>query len=181
MDRAGPPRAVDGRGRQRDGARAEGAEGRGARPARPVRRLPAGRRHRTAEKPLPNIPDWDEHQRLGHEKEILGFFITGHPLEKYSEKLLDFHALSTTEVAELKSSTGRDEVLIGGILKGIRVAKSKKGDLYAQGQLEDMNGSVDMLCFADAYQAAGGQAEAHGSRAGQGRRARRRGLELQSS
>src|SRR5664280_580368 len=104
-----------------------------------------------AEKPLPNIPDWDEHQRLGHEKEILGFFITGHPLEKYREKLLDFNALSTTEVAELKSSTGRDEVLIGGILKNIRVAKSKKGDLYAQGQLEDMNGSVDILCFADSY------------------------------
>jgi DNA polymerase-3 subunit alpha len=104
-----------------------------------------------AEKPLPNIPDWDEHQRLGHEKEILGFFITGHPLEKYREKLLDFNALSTTEVAELKSSTGRDEVSIGGILKNIRVAKSKKGDLYAQGQLEDMNGSVDILCFADSY------------------------------
>jgi len=104
-----------------------------------------------AEKPLPNIPDWDEHQRLGHEKEILGFFITGHPLEKYREKLLDFNALSTTEVAELKSSTGRDEVSIGGILKNIRVAKSKKGDLYAQGQLEDMNGSVEILCFADAY------------------------------
>jgi DNA polymerase-3 subunit alpha len=42
-------------------------------------------------------------------------------------------------------------VSIGGILKNIRVAKSKKGDLYAQGQLEDMNGSVDILCFADAY------------------------------
>jgi len=37
------------------------------------------------------------------------------------------------------------------VLKGIRVAKSKRGDLYAQGQIEDMNGSVDMLCFADAY------------------------------
>ncbi len=107
--------------------------------------------NRATEKPLPNIPDWDEHERLAHEKEILGFFITGHPLEKYSEKLLDFHALSTTEVCELKSSTGRDEILIGGILKGIRVAKSKKGDLYAQGQLEDMNGSVDVLCFAEPY------------------------------
>ena len=58
---------------------------------------------------------------------------------------------TTTEVCELKSSTGKDEILIGGILKGIRVAKSKKGDLYAQGQLEDMNGSVDVLCFAEPY------------------------------
>src|SRR6516165_5382926 len=47
-----------------------------------------------AEKPLPNIPDWDEHQRLAAEKEILGFFITGHPLEKYRDKLLDFSALT---------------------------------------------------------------------------------------
>jgi DNA polymerase III subunit alpha len=103
------------------------------------------------EKPLPNTPDWDEHTRLGYEKEILGFFITGHPLEKYQEKLVDFHALTTTQVCELKASTGRGEVTVGGVLKGIRVAKSKRGDLYAQGQIEDMNGSVDILCFADAY------------------------------
>jgi len=104
-----------------------------------------------AEKPLPNTPDWDEHTRLNYEKEILGFFITGHPLEKYQEKLIDFHAMTTSQIGELKSSTGKGEVLIGGVLKGIRVAKSKRGDLYAQGQIEDMNGSVDMLCFAEAY------------------------------
>ncbi len=105
----------------------------------------------TKEKPLPNIPDWDEHQRLSAEKEILGFFITGHPLEKYREKLLDFHALTTSDLAELKSSTGKDDTLVGGVLKNVRVAKSKKGDMYALGQLEDMNGSVDILCFAEAY------------------------------
>jgi DNA polymerase III subunit alpha len=103
------------------------------------------------EKPLPNIPDWDEHQRLSAEKEILGFFITGHPLEKYLEKLLDFSALTTEDLGQLKSSTGRDEVLVGGILKAVRVSKSKKGDLYAQGRLEDMNGSVDILCFSESF------------------------------
>ena len=40
-----------------------------------------------AEDRLPDTPDWDEHTRLANEKEILGFFITGHPLEKYREKL----------------------------------------------------------------------------------------------
>src|SRR5262249_24852532 len=79
-----------------------------------------------AGKPLPNRPDWDEHERLSHEKEILGFFITGHPLEKYREKLLDFSALTTTEIASFNASTGRDEILIGGVLRNIRVAKSKK-------------------------------------------------------
>jgi DNA polymerase-3 subunit alpha len=106
---------------------------------------------RQVEKPLPNIPDWDEHQRLSAEKEILGFFITGHPLEKYREKLLDFSALTSEDLGQLKSSTGRDEILVGGILKAVRVSKSKKGDLYAQGRLEDMIGSVDILCFSDNF------------------------------
>ena len=154
----------------------------GARPARTIRRVRrTTQKLRQAEKPLPNTPDWDEHERLAHEKEILGFFITGHPLEKYSEKLLDFHALSTTEVGELKSSTGKDEILIGGILKGIRVAKSKKGDLYAQGQLEDMNGSVDVLCFAEPYRRLAEKLKLDRPRAGEGRRARGRRLELPSS
>ena len=108
-----------------------------------------------AEKPLPNLPDWDEHQRLSAEKEILGFFITGHPLEKYREKLLDFNALTTADVLEMKNSTGKDDTLVGGVLKNVRIAKSKKGDLYATGQLEDMNGSVDILCFAEAYRRLG--------------------------
>jgi len=107
--------------------------------------------HTQTEKPLPNVPDWDEHQRLSAEKEILGFFITGHPLEKYQDKLLDFSALSTDDLGQLKSSTGRDEVLVGGILKAVRVTKSKKGDMYAQGLLEDMIGSVDILCFSDSF------------------------------
>jgi len=109
------------------------------------------------EKPLPNVPDWDEHQRLSAEKEILGFFITGHPLEKYSDKLLDFSALTTEDLGQMKSSTGRDEVLVGGILKGVRTSKSKKGDLYAQGRLEDMIGSVDILCFSDSFKRLSGK------------------------
>ena len=104
-----------------------------------------------SEKPLPNIPDWDEHQRLSAEKEILGFFITGHPLEKYRDKMLDFSALTTEDLGQMKSSTGRDEVLVGGILKAVRVSKSKKGDLYGQGRLEDMIGSVDVLCFSESF------------------------------
>jgi DNA polymerase III subunit alpha len=101
---------------------------------------------------LPDIPDWDEHQRLANEKEILGFFITGHPLEKYSEKLEDFRALSTEEIAAMKSSTGKDEnIVTAGIITAVRVLKSKRGDFYAQGTVEDMAGSVDMLVFPEAY------------------------------
>jgi DNA polymerase III subunit alpha len=100
---------------------------------------------------LPEVPDWDEHTRLANEKEILGFFITGHPLEKYKDKLADFSALTVEEICAMKSSTGRDEICTGGIIGNVRVLKSKRGDFYAQGTLEDMSGSVEMLVFPDAY------------------------------
>ncbi len=101
---------------------------------------------------LPEIPDWDEHTRLASEKEILGFFITGHPLEKYRDKLEDLRALSTAELAGMKASTGKDETLsTAGIITNLRVLKSKKGDFYAQAALEDLSGSIEMLVFPEAY------------------------------
>jgi DNA polymerase-3 subunit alpha len=95
--------------------------------------------------------EWDEHQRLAAEKEILGFFITGHPLQKYESKLEDFGALSTQEICALKQSTGKDEIFTAGMITNLRVAKSRKGDLYAQGVLEDMLGTVDLIVFPEAY------------------------------
>jgi len=107
--------------------------------------------HATTNGDLPGLPDWDEHQRLAAEKEVLGFFITGHPLEKYRSKLEEFHALDTEAICALRQSTGKDEVYAGGMIANVRVLKSKKGDLYVQGVLEDMAGSVDFLVFPEAY------------------------------
>ncbi|HZR32808.1 MAG TPA: DNA polymerase III subunit alpha [Terriglobales bacterium] len=101
---------------------------------------------------LPEIPDWDEHTRLSAEKEILGFFITGHPLEKYQDKLADFSALTIEDIGRMKQSTAKDaEIYVGGVTANVRVLKSKKGDLYAQGSLEDMTGSLEMLVFPEAF------------------------------
>jgi DNA polymerase-3 subunit alpha len=101
---------------------------------------------------LPNVPDWDEHTRLSAEKEILGFFITGHPMEKYKDKLADLHALSTEDISALKKSTAKDEnITTAGLISGLRVAKSRRGELWAQASLEDMSGKVELLVFPEAY------------------------------
>ncbi|PYY08804.1 MAG: DNA polymerase III subunit alpha [Acidobacteria bacterium] len=100
---------------------------------------------------MPDLPDWDEHLRLACEKEILGFFITGHPLEKYKDKIADFRALTTEEIAALKNSTGKDEIHAAGMIANVRVLKSKKGEFYAQATFEDMSGSLDLLVFPEAY------------------------------
>jgi DNA polymerase-3 subunit alpha len=101
---------------------------------------------------LPNVPDWDEHTRLSAEKEILGFFITGHPMEKYKEKLTDLNALSTADIGAMKKSTAKDEIITtAGLISGLRVAKSRRGELWAQAALEDMSGKVELLVFPEAY------------------------------
>ena len=105
---------------------------------------------------LPNVPDWDEHTRLAAEKEILGFFITGHPMERYKDKLADLQALGTADIAAMTRSTGKDETIVtAGILTNVKVLKSKKGDFYAQATLEDMAGTIDLIVFPEAYKRIG--------------------------
>jgi DNA polymerase-3 subunit alpha len=111
---------------------------------------------------LPNIPDWDENLRLQSEKEVLGFFVSGHPLDKYSEKIRNLTGvISVAEALERKPperTWGRqtdpaDELQVAGMLLGVRVQKSKRdGKLYAMGQLEDATGKIDLICFARDYE-----------------------------
>jgi DNA polymerase-3 subunit alpha len=109
-------------------------------------------RHLADNGALPDLPEWEEHQRLAAEKEILGFFITGHPLQKYEEKLQAFNALSSADLSAMTRSTGKDETITtAGIVTNVRVLKSKRGDFYAQAVLEDMLGTVEMIVFPDAY------------------------------
>ncbi len=111
---------------------------------------------------LPNIPDWDENERLQAEKEVLGFFVSGHPLDKYADKLRNLASIVDTATAlEMKPSpapTRRgergDEVQIAGVIVGLKVAKSKRsGELYAQASLEDTVGKIDLICFPKDYAA----------------------------
>jgi DNA polymerase-3 subunit alpha len=106
----------------------------------------------TAAERLPNIPDWEESVRLANEKEILGFWISGHPLEKYQDKIEDLHALKTSDVLAMKRSTNKNEdITVGGLITGVRVAKTRKGDLMAGLVLEDMFGRVEAAVFPEAY------------------------------
>lgn len=111
---------------------------------------------------LPNVPDWDENLRLQSEKEVLGFFVSGHPLDKYADKLRNLPGVVDTATAlEMKPapSTGRrgqqteNEIAIAGVIVGLKAAKSKRsGEMYAQAQLEDTVGKIDLICFPKDYE-----------------------------
>ncbi len=112
---------------------------------------------------LPNVPEWEEKQRLDGEKEVLGFFVSGHPLDKYAEKLRNLsRVVSTAAALEMKppgppkwgqQRDPGDEISIAGVLIGMRSQKSKRNDkMYAQGFLEDSYGKIEVICFAKDFE-----------------------------
>jgi DNA polymerase-3 subunit alpha len=116
---------------------------------------------------LPREPDWEESERLANEKEVLGFFVSGHPLDKYAEKLRNLTGvISTAEALERKPPERRwgtqadpaDDIQVAGIIQGLRVQKSKRDQkLYAQAALEDATGKIDLICFSRDYERLSGQ------------------------
>ena len=98
---------------------------------------------------LPEAPDWTEAERLAGEKEVLGFYVTGHPLEKYMDRLATITRHDSSSLEELQHEA---PVTLAGILTSLRVRPSKKGDLWGSGVFEDNRGSVELLVFPQAYQ-----------------------------
>jgi DNA polymerase-3 subunit alpha len=108
----------------------------GSAPARPV----------VARRPV-SIPEWPVNQKLTFEREALGFYISGHPLEKFKWDLKRLGALSTADVKLKKAK----EVRVGGVITALKLKNTKKGDRYASFALEDWLGTIDSLVWPDTY------------------------------
>ena len=100
---------------------------------------------------LPDIPEWDEKTLLSYEKEALGFYVSGHPLARYSDSIKRF---ATCETAGLSERTDKEQVRVCGIVSGIKELITKKGDRMAFVTLEDLSGSVEIIVFPEVYTAA---------------------------
>jgi DNA polymerase III subunit alpha len=96
--------------------------------------------------PLPDVPAWSEAQQLAGEKEALGFYMSGHPLERFARDLALFGA---KRVAELTASEA--DIWMAGIVSGIRALKTRKGDRMSVFMLDDVGGSVEVVVFPEAY------------------------------
>jgi DNA polymerase-3 subunit alpha len=111
---------------------------------------------------LPAAPDWEESVRLANEKEVLGFFVSGHPLDRYAEKLRNLPGvISIAEALERKPPERRwggqsdpaDEITVAGIMQGLRVQKTRRDQkLYAQALLEDATGKIELIAFPRDYE-----------------------------
>jgi len=101
---------------------------------------------------IPNIPEWPENQLLAYEKELLGFYITNHPLARF-EKVL--RAYSTCRTTDLRGRGDGEELLLGGILAKVKFTTTRKtNEKMAIVTLEDLDGSVEVLIFPSVFSTA---------------------------
>lgn len=95
------------------------------------------------------LDEWAQHELLAHEKELLGFYVTGHPLTPYAA-ILEKYALANT--AGLAQLPNRSLTRIGGLIAAVQNGISKKsGKPYSMVTLEDLEGSVQILCMNENY------------------------------
>ncbi len=98
---------------------------------------------------IPSLEEWPESQLLAFEKELLGFYLTGHPLSRY-EPLLKLYDSTTT--AGLAACPEGAQVTLGGVITRLKVTTTKKGnERMAILSLEDFQGSVEVLVFPKVF------------------------------
>ena len=101
--------------------------------------------------PIALVAEWDSDQRLEFEKEVLGFYISGHPLARYASMVESFGITSTSEIAA-KSAGAR--VLLFGQVAALKETATKSGSRMAFVTLEDMVGTVEITVFPEPFKAA---------------------------
>ena len=98
---------------------------------------------------LPEVEEWTERERLAHEKDMLGFYLSGHPLERYRTDLSEMGMRSVNDLTGLPDGA---EVQIGGVLTEVKPHTTRDGRPMAFGTLEDLSGTVDLVVFSDNFE-----------------------------
>ena len=96
----------------------------------------------------PDIEEWEEKEKLRREKEALGFYITGHPLDRYREEVERF---TTSKLSGLLEAKDKSLVKVAGMVERLQIKRTKKGDKMAILTLEDQTGSIQAVLFPDTF------------------------------
>ena len=101
---------------------------------------------------LPDVPEFDPLERLIQEKEQLGFYVSGHPLEEYSDIIENYTTASTQTLAAHRMDS---DVFVAGLITEVKNITTRKGDAMAVLGFEDLEGTVEVVVFPDTYKKAG--------------------------
>jgi DNA polymerase III subunit alpha len=135
----------------KDKAAGQGALfGFGTAPTPPATDTPA--QPQAAATPLAACPPWSEGETLTREKEVLGFYISSHPLDRWSAWMQAFLAIPT---AEVRNRQAKERILLGGHIQAVRPIVIKNGRSAGQKMavitLEDRTGTIEAVLFSDQY------------------------------
>ena len=97
---------------------------------------------------LPNVPPWSDSDRWTREKDLVGLYLTGHPLQKYTT---DIEAFSNYDFTEPLANFDSAAIKLGGIITKVKVLFDKKNRQMAFFTLESLNGVVEVMAFSDVY------------------------------
>src|SRR5690606_10771475 len=102
---------------------------------------------------VPDVPDWDKKQRLAFEREMLGLYVSDHPLSGLEHVLAQAADVTVANLAadEPPRNDGA-QVTVAGLVSTVDRRYSKAGKPWAKISLEDMTGSVEVLFFGEVYQ-----------------------------
>jgi DNA polymerase-3 subunit alpha len=98
--------------------------------------------------PIQSSPEWDDLLKLSYERELIGFYVTGHPLMNFESIIREFASSSTSRLVSVPAST---LVRIAGMVKSIKEINTRKGDRMAFVTFEDLEGVVEVTVFSDLY------------------------------
>jgi len=98
---------------------------------------------------LPRANDWTLKEKLQGEKELLGFYVTGHPLDSYEEKIVELATHDSTKLEGLEKGA---EVALCGMITGIQKRRNREGKPWASLVIEDRAGSIDAMVFTTQYE-----------------------------
>jgi DNA polymerase-3 subunit alpha len=97
---------------------------------------------------LKEVDPWLEDKRLSGEYEVLGFYVSGHPLAKHAGRLAE---LGVTELGTIEGKRSGEDIKVAGIVVSVRPVRSRKGDRWAIFTLQDMTGMAELLAFPEAF------------------------------
>jgi DNA polymerase III subunit alpha len=101
------------------------------------------------EQALPNVPDWTPKESLLGEKEMLGFYVTGHPLDQYEEKIRE---VGKQDSSTLEGLAKGHELAMCGVLTSIQKRRNREGKPWASMLLEDRLGGTEAMVFTTQYE-----------------------------
>ena len=97
---------------------------------------------------MPDVSEWDQKELLSVEKEALGFYISGHPLLRFADRL---KLVTNCDSSNLNTKRDKDNVTIAGVISSLAEKQTRRKDTMCNVTLEDLQGSVSIIFWADTY------------------------------